>query len=66
MSDKDKINYLREQIAKTVIKRDALKLAIETGKKPISPGFRELHTIDSHLSDLDTQFKQLWDKENSR
>ena len=66
MSEQNEMQRLRKQIAQTVARRDALKLAIEQGRVAPSRGLRELGVIDAQLSSLDTRFKTLWDKAQSR
>jgi chaperonin cofactor prefoldin len=61
MTDAQEMNQLRDQIAKTVAQRDALKMAIENASVPARQGLRELNEVDARLSALDSRFKQLWD-----
>jgi predicted nuclease with TOPRIM domain len=62
MSDIKEIDRLREEIARTVKRKEALKQSIEAGKVPARNGLRELAELDAGLSVLDSQFKRLWDE----
>jgi hypothetical protein len=62
MRDNAEMDRLRDEIAQTVARKEALKQSIETGKIPARKGLRELTELDSGLSLLDSQFKRLWDE----
>lgn len=64
MNDDQRMNALRSRIAQTVAQRDALKLALERGAIQPRHGLRELMEIDARLSQLDSEFKALWDRHN--
>lgn len=66
MSDKAEMARLRDEIAQTVAKKEALKQSIETGKISARSGLRELTELDAGLSLLDSQFKRLWDESHSK
>lgn len=62
MNEQQRMDQLRQQIAATVARRDALKQALETGEVAQRSGLRELVEIDQQLSGLDSEFKALWDR----
>lgn len=65
MNDQQYMDELRRQIAQMVVKREALKTALEKGELSQRSGLRELVEIDNRLSGLDSEFKTLWDRHNS-
>lgn len=66
MNEQHRMDELRQQIAQTVARREALKEAQEKGGAAQRSGLRELLEIDAHLSGLDSEFKALWDRHNPR
>jgi len=66
MMHEQEMNRLRTTIAETVSEREALKQALEQGAVSTAGRLRQLETIDTKLSELDSRFKQLWDQSNPR
>jgi uncharacterized protein (DUF4213/DUF364 family) len=63
-----KLDSIKKQIAEVVTKRDHLKSELEAWQSGVSmsplPRVRELETLDRQLSELDSQYKRLWDSRN--
>lgn len=66
MNHEQELERLRAAIATTVSEREALKLALEQGAMSSAKGLCQLEIIDAKLSELDSRFKQLWDREHPR
>ncbi len=63
--DQQKMQSIKQKIAETVKQRDKLKQQLENGEIKPKTGFTQLGKIDIELSELDSQFKELWDKYNT-
>lgn len=61
MNAEQEMQHLKGRIAQVYAQREALKKDLEAGAVPVRAGLARLGEIDSELSGLDTNFKQLWD-----
>lgn len=62
------MNEIRHLIAETFAKRNFLKIEMEKWYEKNSSRFEyanELMTVDSTLSELDSDYKRLWDYHNT-
>ncbi|MCU7958660.1 MAG: hypothetical protein KZQ58_01410 [gamma proteobacterium symbiont of Bathyaustriella thionipta] len=64
MKHEQELDRLRTAIAATFSEREALKQQLERGSVSPAMGLYQLEKIDAKLSELDSRFKQLWDRSN--
>jgi len=60
MTDSKQHYRLHQQLAQTLVRRDAIKQAIEQGRVHPRRGFRELDMLETLLSELREQLNRGW------